>query len=101
VYLGAAEKLQLRPDQCAMVAAHLNDLKAARDNGLKTIYVERPSEEEWGRDEIEKARGWVDLWVSIGNDNKGFVTVAEKLGIELNATDQARRLSTSAPVGAL
>lgn len=101
VYLGAAEKLQLPPHQCAMVAAHLNDLKAARDNGLKTIYVERPDEEEWSKEEVEKARGWVDLWISSGNDNKGFITVAEKLGIELNAADQSRRLSTSAPVGSL
>lgn len=99
VYLGAAEKLSLPPDQCAMVAAHLNDLRAAKDNGLKTIYVERPGEEEWDADEVEKARGWVDLWISTGQENKGFITVAEKLGIELNGTDQTRRLSSSAPVG--
>jgi 2-haloacid dehalogenase len=101
VYLGAAEKLQLPPDQCAMVAAHLNDLRAAKDNGLKTIYVERPDEEEWDQEQVEKARqdGWVDLWVSAGNGSKGFITVAEKLGIELNPADQARRLSASAPVG--
>ncbi|KAF2631850.1 haloacid dehalogenase [Macroventuria anomochaeta] len=101
VYLGAAEKLELPPDQCAMVAAHLNDLRAAKDNGLQTIYVERPGEEEWSNEQVEKARQecWVDLWISSGNGSKGFITVAEKLGIELNAADQSRRLSTSAPVG--
>lgn len=101
VYLGAAEKLQLPPGECAMVAAHLNDLRAAKDNGLKTIYVERPDEEDWDQAQVEKARleGWVDLWISSGNGSKGFITVAEKLGIELNAADQSRRLSTSAPVG--
>lgn len=101
VYLGAVEKLQLPPDQCAMVAAHLNDLRAAKDSGLKTIYVERPDEEDWSKDQVEEARqeGWVDLWIGSGNGNKGFVTVAERLGIELNAADQSRRLSTSAPVG--
>jgi len=101
VYLGAAGKLQLPPDECVMVAAHLNDLQAAKQNGLKTVYVERPGEEEWGQDEVEKARqeGWVDLWISAGNGSQGFITVAEKLGIELNAADQARRLSTSAPAG--
>lgn len=101
VYLGAAEKLQLPPNQCAMVAAHLNDLRAAKDNGLQTIYVERPGEEDWDRDQVEGARrdGWVDLWIDSGSGNKGFITVAEKLGIQLNLLDQSKRLSTSAPVG--
>lgn len=101
VYLGAAEKLQLSPDECVMVAAHLNDLQAAKRNGLKTVYVERPGEEDWGRDEVEKARqeGWVDLWIRVGDGSQGFITVAEKLGVELSPADQARRLSTSAPAG--
>ena len=101
MYLGAAEKLNLPPDQCAMVAAHLNDLRAAKDNGLKVIYVERPDEEEWDEETVEKARrdGWVDLWIGAGDGSQGFITVAEKLGIELNPAEQSRRLSTSAPVG--
>lgn len=101
MYLGAAEKLQLPPNECAVVAAHLNDLRAAKDNGLKAIYVERPEEEEWSQEQVEKARqeGWVDLWISAGNGSKGLITVAEKLGIELNPADQTRRLSSSAPVG--
>ncbi|KAF1930238.1 haloacid dehalogenase [Didymella exigua CBS 183.55] len=101
VYLGAAERLQLPPSECVMVAAHLNDLKAAKENGLRAVYVERPGEEDWTRDDVEKARqdGWVDLWISTGNGCQGFITVAEKLGIELNAADQSRRLSTSAPAG--
>jgi 2-haloacid dehalogenase len=80
VYLGAVDSLGLEPGQCAMVAAHLGDLKAARSCGLRTIYVERPLEEDWMRSEIEKARaeGWVDLWVPQGS--QGFITVAEKLG---------------------
>jgi len=45
VYLGAVEKLGLSPKDCAMVAAHLYDLKAARACGLQTVYVERPQEE--------------------------------------------------------
>lgn len=100
VYLGAAEKLQLPPEQCAMVAAHLNDLRAAKDNGLKTIYVERPGEEDWNEEQVDKVRqeGWVDLWISPRDGSKGFITVAEKLGIELDGANQVRRLSTSAPV---
>jgi 2-haloacid dehalogenase len=71
-----------KPNECAMVAAHLPDLKAAKDNGLQTIYVQRRDEEDWSKDEVERARreGWVDLWVSLEGSN-GFVTVAEKLGI--------------------
>ena len=101
VYLGAAEKLNLPPDQCAMIAAHLNDLRAAKDNGLKVIYVERPDEEEWDEETVEKARrdGWVDLWISASDGSRGFITVGEKLGIDLSPADQSRRLSTSAPVG--
>lgn len=101
VYLGAAEKLQLPPAQCVMVAAHLNDLKAAKDNGLQTIYVERPGEEDWDGGQIDRARqeGWVDLWIGSNAGTRGFITVAEKLGIELSSSDQARRLSSSAPVG--
>lgn len=102
VYLGAAEKLNLPPSECVMVAAHLNDLKAAKKNGLQTIYVERAGEEDWDEDEVEKAKGegWVDLWVSSKDGSKGFITVAENLGIDVTEATQARRLSSSAPTGA-
>ena len=43
-YLMAPELLSLRPDQVMMVAAHLDDLRAARKYGLKTAYVPRPLE---------------------------------------------------------
>jgi FMN phosphatase YigB (HAD superfamily) len=44
VYLGAAHQLSLPPSKCAMVAAHIEDLRAAARNGMKTIYVRRPDE---------------------------------------------------------
>jgi 2-haloacid dehalogenase len=101
VYLGAAEKLNLPANECVMVAAHLNDLKAAKENGLQTVYVERPGEEDWGDDEVERAKqgGWVDLWISNKNGSQGFVSVAEKLGIDVTDANQMR-LSSSAPTGA-
>lgn len=79
VYLGAAGKLGYRPEECAMVAAHLGDLKAARGCGLRTIYVERVDEEGFSEDEIRKAKdeGWVDLWVGQADD--GFVAVFNHL----------------------
>ncbi|KAL6863891.1 HAD-like domain-containing protein [Trichoderma novae-zelandiae] len=78
-YLGAVRALGLQPEQVALVAAHLKDLLAARACGLRTIYVEREGEEEWGRQEERylEARGWVDLWVAEGEG--GLLGVAEKL----------------------
>ena len=78
VYLGAAEKMGLKPEECALVAAHLDDLKAAKSNGFSTIYVERPLEER--RPEL-KDEDIVDIWVKENED--GFVTAAERLGIQV------------------
>jgi 2-haloacid dehalogenase len=44
VYDGAARLLGLRPEQVLMVAAHTDDLAAARSRGLRTAYVHRPLE---------------------------------------------------------
>ena len=86
VYLGAVTKLGLQPDECAMVAAHLGDLYAARECGLRTIYVEREQEESWSKEEIEAAKieGWTDLWVGLedgGNGKRGFLEVARRLAV--------------------
>jgi len=43
-YLTAVDLLGLKPDQVMMVAAHINDLDAARSFGLKTGFVYRPNE---------------------------------------------------------
>jgi 2-haloacid dehalogenase len=82
VYLGAVGKLGLEPHQCAMVAAHLGDLKAAKSYGLRTIYVERPKEEDFIESDIEASQReeFVDLWITA--NEPGFVAVAEKLNIE-------------------
>ncbi|MBF9046783.1 haloacid dehalogenase type II [Rhodobacterales bacterium LSUCC0031] len=44
VYLAACAALRLPPDQVMMVAAHNDDLHAARGAGLRTAFVPRPSE---------------------------------------------------------
>ncbi|KAF2102054.1 haloacid dehalogenase [Rhizodiscina lignyota] len=84
VYLGGAEKMGLKPNECAMVAAHLYDLKAAKALGFAAVYVWRPQEEDMPADQVEQARkdGWVDVWVEDGNE--GFVTAAEKLGVNVS-----------------
>jgi 2-haloacid dehalogenase len=44
VYLASAEAFGLAPDECMMVAAHSNDLKAASALGLRTAHIARPDE---------------------------------------------------------
>ncbi|KAG0652427.1 hypothetical protein D0Z07_0998 [Hyphodiscus hymeniophilus] len=84
VYKGAAKAMGLEPEEIAMVAAHLNDLTAARACGFKTIYVERKSEEDWKpeQDEYKEAMTWVDMWVSEKED--GFLEVAKRFGLGLD-----------------
>jgi 2-haloacid dehalogenase len=43
-YLGVATVFDLRPDEVMLVAAHQDDLAAARACGLQTAYIERPAE---------------------------------------------------------
>ncbi|CAK1366817.1 hypothetical protein CB0940_10185 [Cercospora beticola] len=76
VYLGAAEKMGLQPAECMMVAAHLDDLKYAKQNGFRTLYVER-SQEERHPELLDE--GIPDVWVKL--DEEGFVEAARKLGI--------------------
>jgi 2-haloacid dehalogenase len=44
VYLAAAAAFDLAPDECMMVAAHSNDLKAAAALGLHTAHIARINE---------------------------------------------------------
>ncbi|EED19077.1 haloacid dehalogenase, type II [Talaromyces stipitatus ATCC 10500] len=81
VYQGAARKLGLETSECALVAAHMSDLAAARKCGFQTIYIERLNEETLGTEEVAKAKkeGWVDLWVSENQD--GIRDVAAHFGL--------------------
>ena len=44
VYLSSCRQLGLAPAQVCMVAAHNNDLAAAKKQGLRTAFVARPTE---------------------------------------------------------
>ena len=44
VYLGAVKLLKLKPQEVCLVAAHKSDLLAAKQQGLKTAFIYRPSE---------------------------------------------------------
>lgn len=46
VYSGAVSMFGLQPQEVMLVAAHHDDLAAARACGLQTAYIERP--QEWG-----------------------------------------------------
>ena len=47
-YLGVAKVFNIAPEQVMLVAAHQDDLEAARNCGLNTAYIERPF--EFGKD---------------------------------------------------
>lgn len=80
VYNGAAAKFGLDPSECALVAAHLHDLKAAKALGFHTIYVQRPGEEELTDEEVAYAKQeYVDMWICM--DSMGLLEVASKFGI--------------------
>ncbi|KAJ5230669.1 hypothetical protein N7489_011377 [Penicillium chrysogenum] len=82
VYHGAARRFGFKDSQCCLVAAHLEDLQAAKKCGFQTIYLERESEEAWDSEDIARAReeGFVDLWVGLGGS--GLIEVARYFGID-------------------
>ncbi len=73
VYLAAAEAFDLKPQDCMIVAAHSNDLKAAAALGLQTGHIARPNEHGPGRGE-RAPNIHVDVAV------KDLEDLAEKLG---------------------
>lgn len=59
VYLASARALGLRPEQVTMVAAHNEDLVAARDAGFSTAFVPRPAEHGAGQtSDLEATSDW-------------------------------------------
>ncbi|KAJ7500063.1 haloacid dehalogenase [Mycena latifolia] len=76
VYLGAAKHLSLAPENCAMVAAHVYDLRAAAGVGMRTVYIPRAGEEhaEVGEVKPKSEGGDVDVVVS------SFIELAALLG---------------------
>lgn len=74
VYQSAADFLDLKTSEVLMVAAHLNDLGAAKGVGLKTAFVPRPLEFGPGGNPNLKADASVDL------EAKDFNDLATRLG---------------------
>jgi 2-haloacid dehalogenase len=75
VYLGAAELLGVKPERVALVAAHKNDLRAARSNGLRTAFVERPKEHGPTKAADAGPERYIDVLA------KDFNQLADQLGL--------------------
>jgi 2-haloacid dehalogenase len=74
VYLGAASLLALQPEAVMMVAAHKDDLVAARQCGFQTAFVPRPREFGSKRCVDVTPEPWMDV---VAED---FVALAAQLG---------------------
>jgi 2-haloacid dehalogenase len=74
VYSGAAALLALDPAEVMLVAAHKDDLAAARRCGLQTAYVQRPLEFGPGT-----AHGGPDRLSTLNADD--FADLADQLGV--------------------
>jgi 2-haloacid dehalogenase len=77
VYTGAAALLGLSPGEVMMVAAHADDLEAARGAGLRTAYVHRPLEHGAGRVAHVPTGAGFDVYAA------DFGELASKLGVPL------------------
>lgn len=65
VYLGAVKHLSLEPHNCAMVAAHVYDLRAAASVGMRTVYIPRAGEESQGVGEVKSKADGGDIDVVV------------------------------------
>ena len=61
-----------------MVAAHIDDLRAAGREGMYMFYIRRPTEDEENRDKVKEKKdgGEVDIVVD------SFVELAHRLGCD-------------------
>jgi 2-haloacid dehalogenase len=73
-YLCTADLLGLQPDQCMMVAAHNDDLRAARALGFRTAFVARPTEHGPKQTRNLRAEHAFDVVAS------DFLDLADRLG---------------------
>ena len=74
MYLGAADRLDLKPSQVMMVAAHKPDLRAAAQCGLRSAFVKRPLEH--GRGATLDLASEPDFTVNA----ESFLDLADQLG---------------------
>jgi len=73
MYLGAADALDLKPEEVLMVASHKHDLRAAAQHGLKTAFVRRPH--EYGRNNNPDLAPEAEFTYNVGD----FIDLANQL----------------------
>ena len=73
-YLGAADLLDVKPEEVMMVASHKHDLRAAAKYGLKTAFIKRPH--ELGRNKNPDLASEAEFTVNA----EGFLDLADQLG---------------------
>jgi len=74
MYLGAADALDLKPEQVVMVASHKHDLRSAAKYGLKTAFIKRPH--EYGRNKNPDLASEAEFTYNA----ESFLDLAEQLG---------------------
>ncbi|WRT65408.1 haloacid dehalogenase, type II [Kwoniella shivajii] len=82
MYQTSLELIGRKPNQTAMVAAHAYDLRAAKDIGMKTIYIQRDTEDP--DEDMDIIRDQVDLFIdgrSSAGDKGGLMRLADSFGI--------------------
>ncbi|MEM7684679.1 MAG: haloacid dehalogenase type II [Paracoccaceae bacterium] len=71
-YLGACEMLGMTPPEVMMCAAHNNDLEAAASHGMRTAYINRPT--EYGEDQSRDTHATGD-WDIVTDHIEGIADV--------------------------
>ncbi|BDD62355.1 hypothetical protein MPDQ_001871 [Monascus purpureus] len=80
IYRKALDLLQIQPDECVMVAAHAYDLRAAKEVGMRTVYVHRSTEDV--DEDMDVVRRDVDLFLTADQGGKGpLEQLADLMGV--------------------
>ncbi|KZO98346.1 HAD-like protein [Calocera viscosa TUFC12733] len=74
VYQRGINLVQLKPEECALVASHVSDLEAAKKQGMRSIYTHRATEDL----DVDVSKHDFDLVV----DEGGLVELARRLGVQ-------------------
>ena len=75
IYRLVTDLFDLKPEQVMLVAAHENDLQAAKAHGLRTAFVHRPLEHGPGKASSMPPVGKYDFVA------KDFLDLSDQLGV--------------------
>lgn len=69
MYTKALELVGAKPEESIMIAAHAYDLRAAKGVGMRTVYIQRTTEDQ--HEDMDQVRKDVDLFID-GRDGTAF-----------------------------